>query len=96
MSTEPWHLDKRVPLALILTVALQTAGMVWWAASISARVETHDRQIAALVQNERVALAEARRISEMLARLDERMSQQTLVLQRIERHFYSPPSREAQ
>lgn len=34
-----WHLDKRVPIALIVTIAIQTAGIVWWAASVSARIE---------------------------------------------------------
>jgi hypothetical protein len=34
-----WHLDKRVPIALIATLAIQTAGMVWWAASITGRVD---------------------------------------------------------
>jgi hypothetical protein len=34
MTTEPWHLDKRIPIALIVTIALQTAMAVWWAAAI--------------------------------------------------------------
>lgn len=35
---EHWHLDKRVPLALILTIFLQTATVVWWASGVNARV----------------------------------------------------------
>ena len=35
---EPWHLDKRVPVALIFTLLVQTAGIVWWASSITERV----------------------------------------------------------
>lgn len=38
MSDEPWHMDKRVPVALILTIILQTVGIVWWASSITADV----------------------------------------------------------
>jgi hypothetical protein len=45
-----WHLDKRVPIALIVTIALQFAGIVWWGAQISARVDTLERAI--VVQNE--------------------------------------------
>jgi hypothetical protein len=90
---EAWHLDKRVPIALILTVAIQTGAMVWWAASISARVEMHERQIASLQSAEIAAAAETRRISETLARLDERLAQQTAVLLRLERHFYAQPPR---
>lgn len=34
----PWHLDKRVPLALIIAIITQTAGIVWWAAQSDARI----------------------------------------------------------
>lgn len=37
-TTGPWHLDKRVPVALILVIVAQTFGWGWWAASISERV----------------------------------------------------------
>ena len=38
-----WHLDRRVPLALIVTIVMQTAGLVWWASSISERVNSLER-----------------------------------------------------
>lgn len=40
---EQWHLDKRVPLALIVTIIIQTAGLVWWASSLSERVNSLER-----------------------------------------------------
>lgn len=39
MSEEPWHLDRRVPVALIFAILMQTIGIVWWAATIGAEVE---------------------------------------------------------
>lgn len=33
-----WHLDKKVPIALIATLLLQTGGLVWWARGLDARV----------------------------------------------------------
>lgn len=39
INSNAWHLDKRVPIALIVSLAIQTAGMVWWAASITGRVD---------------------------------------------------------
>jgi hypothetical protein len=55
MTTEPWHLDKRIPIALIVTIALQTAMAVWWAAAITTRqgylegrLALHDAQIEAM------------------------------------------------
>ncbi len=38
-----WHLDKRVPVALLLAIVIQTVGAVWWAASLSARVDALER-----------------------------------------------------
>lgn len=39
-----WHLDKRVPIALIVAIAIQTGGMIWWASSLSERVNSLERQ----------------------------------------------------
>ena len=38
MTTSEWHLDKRVPVSLILGLLLQTATIIWWGARIDARV----------------------------------------------------------
>lgn len=87
--TEPtatdWHLDKRVPITLIATLALQTAGIVWWASSLSARVDQAHEAIGTLRASEAARAVEDRRISEALARLDERLRAQTEILQRLER-----------
>ncbi len=48
MATEKadhWTLDKRVPLAIIITVLAQTAGAVWWAASLNERVGQLERAL---------------------------------------------------
>lgn len=55
-----WHLDKRVPLALILAILVQTAGAMWWAATISERVTVLERTSQARsAQAERIASIEA-------------------------------------
>jgi hypothetical protein len=38
-----WHLDKRVPIAMILTIVLQTGTFVWFAARLDHRVEALER-----------------------------------------------------
>jgi hypothetical protein len=38
-----WHLDKKVPIAIITAIAVQTFGIVWWAATLSARVDVNAR-----------------------------------------------------
>lgn len=41
-----WHLDKRVPVAIIVALIMQTSGMVWWAAQASERLNSVERTIA--------------------------------------------------
>jgi TolA-binding protein len=42
-DSQGWHLDKRVPIAIITAIAVQTFGIVWWAATLSARVDVNTR-----------------------------------------------------
>lgn len=39
-----WHLDKRVPIALIFAILLQTAGLLIWGATLSERVSNLERR----------------------------------------------------
>ncbi len=34
-----WHIGREIPLAVILVLMIQTAGVIWWAASTSAKVD---------------------------------------------------------
>lgn len=36
---EPWHLDRKVPLAMIFAIVGQTLGAVWFAAKMDTRLE---------------------------------------------------------
>ncbi len=85
MSNPPddrhWHLDKRVPVALILTILAQTIGAVWWAASLSARVDVLERDWARFA-----AVAERLRMQEdRQTRADVRLQSLYARLDRIER-----------
>lgn len=56
-----WHLDKKVPIALILTIALQTVAVVWWASDLSARVTQLERQdVSRAPQAERLTRVEVK------------------------------------
>jgi len=37
-ASENWHLDKRIPVALIIALLMQFGLGVWWIASIEGRV----------------------------------------------------------
>lgn len=45
-EVERWHVDKKVPIALIIALTAQTACAVWWASGINARVDSLERQVA--------------------------------------------------
>lgn len=36
---QKWHVGKEVPVATIVVLLIQTAGVIWWAASTSAKVD---------------------------------------------------------
>ena len=64
-----WHLDKRVPLALILTIVVQTAMLGVWVGSLQARVSANERAIEASADTaERLA-----RIEAILERVERRL-----------------------
>lgn len=73
MAENQWHLDKRVPLAMIIAIASQSALIVWWAAGVQAQIDSHDRAIEALSDtDERLA-----RIEVILERLERRLDRES-------------------
>ena len=63
-----WHVGKEIPLALIVALFLQTAGGIWWAAGLTAKV---DRALEALAEfrQERYTKDDARRDRELLMQI---------------------------
>lgn len=65
-----WHWDKRVPIALILTIGIQTAGIAYWGGTISTRLDQVERRVeASAPQAERVI-----RLEEKIIRTEEKVS----------------------
>lgn len=70
-----WHLDRRVPIALIITIVLQATAIVWWGAKLSARVEMLEHTIAQQNDDhERLVRVETtvQSIDRRLARMEDR------------------------
>ena len=40
VTSENWHLNKSVPITLILAILFQTGSIIWFGAKLSQRVET--------------------------------------------------------
>ena len=56
-----WHVDKRVPLALIFAILGQTAGLLIWGSNLSTRVNQLESQIASTApQAERIIRLETK------------------------------------
>ena len=56
-----WHLDKKVPIALILAICVQTAGIIWFAAGLFYRVEALEKhQSATFPQADRLTRVEVK------------------------------------
>lgn len=61
--TEPeaWHLDKKVPIAIIVTLALQTGGFFYWVGTTASRIDVLERSmLAAAPQAERIVRVETK------------------------------------
>lgn len=51
-----WHADRRVPIALIFTILMQSGVVIWWAADMSAKVD----QIIQTQADDRASIADNR------------------------------------
>lgn len=71
-----WHLDRRVPLALILAIVVQTAALGIWVGTIQTRVSQLEKiQDARSSQLERIVTVESRLafMAETLSRLERKI-----------------------
>lgn len=73
-----WHLDKRVPVAIIVTLAIQIIGFGWMFGQIENRVSQLERRAD-------VQAAVVRDIPEKIGRLDEQIQAIKVMLDRIDR-----------
>lgn len=66
MSRKPrgdahWSVDKKVPVALIVTLAIQTGGFIWWASALNERVKILETvSAAAPLQSDRLTRVETK------------------------------------
>jgi hypothetical protein len=56
-TPEPWHLDKRIPVALIVTLLGQMAVAIWWARGVDNDVAALKTEQAALASDQRAMQA---------------------------------------
>jgi hypothetical protein len=65
MGDKDWHLDKKVPIALIFAILCQSGSFLWWASSINERVKVLETAnmaatVSAPVQSDRLTRVESK------------------------------------
>jgi len=80
---EAWHLDKKVPVAIIIALGIQFVGAIWWAAKMDARDGEQERRIGAIEVWQDGTQQQLQTMSERLARIDERLQLQVDLLKDI-------------
>lgn len=73
-SREKWHVGKEVPIAFLAAVIMQTLGGIWWAAQLSAKI---DSAIATITEFklERYTKEDARRDAALFLQIIEQQRQ---------------------
>ena len=57
-----WKLDKQVPIAVIMTILLQSFAGIWWLSGLEHSVQDHERRI---IAQESIKVAERMAVVEM-------------------------------
>jgi len=80
--TENWHLSKSVPITVIVTIVMQSLGLVWYVSTLDASVSTNAREIA----RHEVRIIEIEKTSQiqavMLGRIDENIKAIRMVIEK--------------
>lgn len=84
MPEQQWHLDKRVPVAIIFAILMQSLGGVWWAASINERTAQIERRLGAFAERSQQADREMAITQQTVAVLSAQLENQIRSIERLE------------
>jgi len=72
-----WHLDRRVPITLVVLIGIQTCGAIWWASAIDQSMESLEKRMTFIEGSNRrqydiinADRAESRKTATQLARVE--------------------------
>lgn len=61
MSQTGWQIDRKVPLALVITLLFQTGSVVWWVAATNTRLNGLEEKMAvSAMQGDRLTRVEVK------------------------------------
>lgn len=82
---ESWHLDKKVPIAIILALAAHLGGFIWWASAQTAWRETTEMRLLREEAQSQRNIEWSSGVSQQLAALKATTDAMRGALDRIER-----------
>jgi low affinity Fe/Cu permease len=85
LADESWHLDKKVPVAIIVVLIGQFLLGLWFIAKLDSKVEEQAARLAKTEAQVSVIDREAREFGNRIARIEEKTSSMLTILQRLER-----------
>ena len=85
LADESWHLDKKVPVAIIVVLIGQFLLGLWFIAKLDSKVEEQAARLAKSEAQVSVIDREAREFGNRIVRIEEKTSSMLTILQRLER-----------
>lgn len=82
---ESWHLDKKVPVAIIVVLVGQFLLGLWFIAKLDSKVEEQAARLSKTEAQISVIDREAREFGNRIVRIEEKTSSMLTILQRVER-----------
>lgn len=86
-----WHLDRRVPIALIVTLLIQAAAALWWARGAEDRIFKLEAETAGLVQSLATATDRLTELRERVIRIEGLTENVSRSLDKIDRKLEAEP-----
>jgi hypothetical protein len=83
MTDTGWHLDKRVPVSIIVVLIAQLAGGIWMAAQMNSDIKRNTSDIARVERSVEVMAASTQMQAVQLGRIEEQVSGLRNDIQRV-------------
>ena len=87
-----WTLDRRIPIALLVTIMIQFGGAVWFISRLDNRIGDNEARIVILEQRSAANESSRNILDGRITRIEEKLSFQTQLLQEIRSLLSGRPS----
>lgn len=82
-AASSWHFDKRIPLALIATIILQTGAAIWWASAVNSYIDSDKASTVAISERVTAVERDGNAVSTRITRLEVLLETQSELLREI-------------